>query len=78
MGIERVGRDDVSKRDLFVLDAATIADVPDHFSLSSKYFVCLLVWDAVTASVDEISSVAGRLLDGAAVRSAALRWQGNG
>jgi hypothetical protein len=67
MGIERVGRDDVSERDLFVLEAATVADVPDQFSLSSKYFVCLLVWDAVTASVDEISSVARKLLDAGAV-----------
>src|SRR5258706_528595 len=67
MGIERVGRDDVSGRELFVLDAATVADVPDHFSLSSNYFVCLLVWDAATASLDEISSVARKLLDGGAV-----------
>ena len=67
VGIERVGRDDVSQRDLFVLNAATVTDVPSRFSLSSKSFVCLLVWDALTATVDEISSVARKLLDGGAV-----------
>jgi hypothetical protein len=67
MPIERVGFDQVWQRTLFVLDAATPADIPQHFSLSSEYFVCLLAWDARTASADEISAVAGSLLDGGAV-----------
>jgi len=67
MRIERVGFDHTWQRELFVLDAATPADIPQHFSLSSEHFVCLLAWDAQIASTVEISAVARRLLDGGAV-----------
>ncbi|HUS09614.1 MAG TPA: hypothetical protein VMZ30_04035 [Pyrinomonadaceae bacterium] len=43
---EPIGRNDVSGRDLFVLNAPSISVVPGTLNLSSKYFGVLLVCDA--------------------------------
>ena len=38
---QRVGRDDVNGRDLFVLDLPTAQDLPDTLQLASPKFACL-------------------------------------
>ncbi|MCA1592270.1 MAG: hypothetical protein LC754_06390 [Acidobacteria bacterium] len=43
---ERIGRNDVSERDLFLLNAPSISEVPGAINLSSKYFGVLLACDA--------------------------------
>jgi hypothetical protein len=43
---EPIGRNDVSERDLFLLSAPRISDVPSTLSLPSKYFGVLLAYDA--------------------------------
>ena len=40
---ELIGRNDVSERDLFLLNTASISEVPNTLGLSSKYFGVLLV-----------------------------------
>ncbi len=65
--VERLERDDVSGRHLFVLDISSSFEVPAQLSLATSQFVCLLAWDARAATVNEISSVARRLLDAGAV-----------
>ena len=63
---ERVGRDAAWDRDLFVLSIPRPEEMP-ALVLSSPRFVCLLAWDARTATVEEISVLARRLLDAGAV-----------
>jgi hypothetical protein len=65
--IEKLGYDDVSKRDLFVLEIAAAEDLPAVLPLTTPRFVCLVAWDARNASVDEISRVACGLLRQGAV-----------
>jgi hypothetical protein len=64
---EKVGRDDGSGRDLFLLPIARPEDMPSVISVSTPRFVCLLAWDARAAGVDEISAIARQLLDAGAV-----------
>jgi hypothetical protein len=56
------GHDDVSGRELFVIDAVPSADVISALSLPSKYFVCLLAWDATFATDAEIAALMRHLL----------------
>jgi hypothetical protein len=65
--MERIGHDRASERDLFVLEAASAASVPENLALSSPRFVCLLAWDARPASVEEVATLAHRLLASGAV-----------
>jgi hypothetical protein len=46
---DAIGRDDVSGRDLFVVDVARLDDLIWPLPSASKYFVCLLAWDAASA-----------------------------
>lgn len=64
---EKIGRDDVSGNDLFLLSISGPQDLPDDIPLSTPGFVCLLAWDARTFQAGEISSFARRLLDAGAV-----------
>jgi hypothetical protein len=64
---QRVGRDDVNGRDLFVLDLPTAQDLPDTLKLASPKFACLVAWDASGATVEEVSRVVRKLLDAGAV-----------
>ena len=43
---EPIGRNDVSERDLFLLNAPSISGLPSNLNLSSKYFGVLLACDA--------------------------------
>lgn len=65
--IEKIGYDDISKRDLFVLEIPMSGDLPADLPLTTSRFLCLIAWDARTASVDEISRVARALLGRGAV-----------
>ncbi|MBC8112775.1 MAG: hypothetical protein H7062_00190 [Candidatus Saccharimonas sp.] len=60
--MEEVGRDRVTGRPLFVLDANGPDDIPPSLPMPGPYFVCLLAWDARTASIADIAAVAGQLL----------------
>ena len=64
---EKLGHDDVSGRDLFLLSISRPEDFPHVTSLSTPRFVCLLAWDASAAGVEQISALARRLLDAGAV-----------
>lgn len=59
---DAVGHDEVSGRDLFVVDAGSLDDAIWPLPSASKYFVCLLAWDATSASDAEIATLAQRLL----------------
>ena len=65
--LERVGYDELHERDLFVLDVQTPADLPEHLPLPSSRFVCLVAWDCQFAALDDVSTVARRLLNAGAV-----------
>jgi len=65
--IERVGYDEGSGRDLFLLSIPQPQDMPHELSVATARFVCLIAWDARAAGVEEISAVARQLLDAGAV-----------
>src|SRR5262245_51266114 len=58
----RIGRNEVSERDLFLVGAPTIDKVPTVFDLSSKYFGILLVCDARTVENAVMAKIADSLL----------------
>ena len=60
--VNEVGRDGVTGRPLFLLDAATLDDIPAALAVPGPHFVCLLAWDARGVSVAVIGAVAERLL----------------
>jgi hypothetical protein len=64
---EKIGRDDGSDRDLFLLAISRPQDMPRVISVSTPRFVCLLAWDARAVGVEEISAIARQLLDAGAV-----------
>lgn len=59
---DRIGRNDVSERDLFLLSASRISDVPPTLNLSSKYFGVLLACDALNIGDDIIVNLARSLI----------------
>ena len=63
MEIKRLGRQKAWERDLFLLELNDIGEVPGNLRFLSRYFVCLLAWDAREASADEIRSVGQNLID---------------
>ena len=65
--MNRVARDDLLGRDLYVLDLATPHDLPNDMSMATPHFACLIAWDSSSASVDEIGNLAQRLLAAGAV-----------
>jgi hypothetical protein len=65
--MEKVGREEMSGRTLFVLDVPRPDDVPAVIHVPGPYFVCLLAWDAQHASAAEVEAVAARLLDAGCV-----------
>lgn len=60
---ERLGKDEISGRDLYLLHLATTDDLPDAVHLSAQYFVCLLSWDSEDVPVAAISRVAEVLMN---------------
>jgi hypothetical protein len=65
--MERIGHDPTWGRDLYMVEAASAGTVPADLSLSSPRFVCLIAWDARSATVEEIALLAQRLLGAGAV-----------
>ena len=63
MEIELFGRGEAWKRELFLLELNDIDEVPDTLRFPSRYFACLLAWDASQASADEIRSVGQKLIE---------------
>tara|TARA_R110002072_G_scaffold302737_1_gene488160 strand:+ start:88 stop:600 length:513 start_codon:yes stop_codon:yes gene_type:complete len=63
---EKLARDEGTGRDLFCLRVAN-ADELVPLAGSIGHFVCLLVWDAATESVEQISRVAEHLLESGCV-----------
>jgi hypothetical protein len=61
--LERVGYDDASESELFVLEMVTLEDLPQDVWLQTQRFVCLIAWDAHNASADHIATFARQLLD---------------
>ena len=59
--LERIGREEVSGRSLFVLDAVQPDDISAVLDMEGP-FICLLAWDAAAVAAEEISKVASRLL----------------
>jgi hypothetical protein len=64
---QKVGRDEVSGRDLFILSLSGPEEMPRVISVSTPRFVCLLAWDARAARVEEVSVIARQLLEAGAV-----------
>lgn len=60
--LEHVGRNDVSERELYLLSAPNINDVPDELDLRSKYFGVLLACDARNIDDIVITQVARQLI----------------
>jgi len=65
--VEHLGRDDVTERDLFMIELDRIDDLPDDLQLPSRYFACFLAWDASGVSHDVIGAVAQKLVRQGAV-----------
>jgi hypothetical protein len=60
--LEHIGSDEVSNRELYLIDAAEPQDVSAELSLTGRYFVCLLAWDASASTDEAIKQLARRLL----------------
>ena len=60
---ELIGRNDVTERDLFLLSAPRISDVPSTLTLSSRYFGVLLACDARSVEDSAIVNLARLLAD---------------
>src|SRR5687768_14637869 len=60
--MDEVGRDTITDRPLFVIDAARPDDIPAELPVPGPHFVCLLAWDARQATAAEVGAVADRLL----------------
>jgi hypothetical protein len=56
---DAVGHEEVSGRDLFVVDAGSVDDAIGPLPSTSKYFVCLLAWDATSASEAQVQHSRG-------------------
>lgn len=65
--LAKLAHDDVLERDLFVLDLPTPDAFPADLRLTTPRFVCLLAWDARSASAERISAIARRLLEQGAI-----------
>src|SRR4051794_6697969 len=59
----RVGSHFFGDRALFLVDAGRPGDIPAQLLLPSRYFACLLAWDATAASDDAVLEMARRLLE---------------
>ena len=59
---EHIGRDEVSERELYVIDAERPEDVPESLTVASDHFVCLIAWDAAGVPAEIIAELARRLL----------------
>jgi len=57
-----IGREESTQRDLFIFDAPSPADVPATLTFPSRYFACLLAWDATSYSDTDIAAIARTLL----------------
>jgi hypothetical protein len=61
--VEALGRDDGWDRDLFMIELDGINELPENLRFRSRYFACLLAWDASKASENEIRAVGQKLID---------------
>jgi hypothetical protein len=59
---EKIGRNDETERDLFLLSVPDILDVPNKLDLPSKYFGVLLACDAQTHEDAAFVNLAGSLM----------------
>ncbi len=64
--IERFGKDPLTIRDLYFLNAKDHDDIPGSLNFSSPNFICLIAWDSDRSSVDEISSLVEPLINSGA------------
>ncbi|MEW6746514.1 MAG: hypothetical protein AB1486_27560 [Planctomycetota bacterium] len=64
---EHIGRDDVSRRELYLLELERIESLPADLCLPSARSVCLLAWDAGNTAKEEIARAAHKLLGQGAV-----------
>ena len=60
--MSQIGWHQSSDRGVYELDVASAGDVPRFLSVASRYFVCLLAWDARHVGVTEISAVVNFLI----------------
>jgi len=57
-----IGREDVSERELFVVDAVRASDAISAPRPPGRYFACLLAWDATAATDPDVVALARHLL----------------
>jgi hypothetical protein len=57
-----IGRDDVSERELFVIDAGRVVDAISAPRPASQHFACLLAWDSSAATNQDVVALARHLL----------------
>ncbi len=67
MKLSEPGYDSTSDRRLFLLELASLSELPTPFALPSKHFTCLLALDATSASAGELARLASNLLSAGAV-----------
>ena len=60
--MERLGHDKALTRDLFLLEAGRVEDVPTLLKVPTARFVVLLVWDAADVPVEDVARLADTLL----------------
>jgi hypothetical protein len=65
--LSELGYDSTSERRLFLLELASLSELPAPFALPSKHFTCLLALDATSASPGELARLASGLLGAGAV-----------
>ena len=65
--LEHFGRDKLSDREMYLIDASRPEDVPIDIPVCGGSFVCLLAWDASHVADDAVKALAYRLLNAGCV-----------
>jgi len=60
--LERIGIGGFPDRDLFLFELERVGEFPDDLKLPSRFFVCLLAWDAKGVSAEEIRLLSKKLI----------------
>jgi hypothetical protein len=63
---ELPGKDEVSDRSLFLLDIASLDEIPTDIKVGSKYFACFLACNATSIPEEALRAAANALLSNGA------------
>jgi hypothetical protein len=60
--IKYIGKDDLTKRELYLLSLNSSFDIPKVIQLPSEHFACFIAWNSKNNSIQEISDLIETLI----------------